>query len=139
MARAVVPLMQAAGRGAIVNLGSISSFLAQPEFVTYNASKAAIVSMTRCLALDMAPHGIRVNAVCPGTVWTPVVEQMARDEGLDNIDLTGSLGDIHDEVERRILAHLYPEYPSSRLLAKRLGVSHTTIANKLKRHGIAQE
>lgn len=63
----------------------------------------------------------------------------ARDEGLDNIDLTGSLGDIHDEVERRILAHLYPEYPSSRLLAKRLGVSHTTIANKLKRHGIAQE
>ncbi|HAA60053.1 MAG TPA: short-chain dehydrogenase [Planctomycetaceae bacterium] len=83
VSRAVVPLMQAAGRGAIVNLGSISSFLAQPEFVTYNASKAAIASMTRCLALDMAPHGIRVNAVCPGTVWTPVVERMARDEGLD--------------------------------------------------------
>ena len=83
VSRAVVPLMQAAGRGAIVNLGSISSFLAQPEFVTYNASKAAIASMTRCLALDMAPHGIRVNAVCPGTVWTPGVERMARDEGLD--------------------------------------------------------
>lgn len=83
VSRAVVPVMQAAGRGAIVNLGSISSFLAQPEFVTYNASKAAIASMTRCLALDMAPHGIRVNAVCPGTVWTPVVEKMASDEGLD--------------------------------------------------------
>jgi NAD(P)-dependent dehydrogenase (short-subunit alcohol dehydrogenase family) len=81
--RSVVPVMQAAGSGAIVNLGSISSFLAQPEFVTYNASKAAIASMTRCLALDMAPHGIRVNAVCPGTVWTPVVEQMAREQGLD--------------------------------------------------------
>ena len=83
VSRTVVPVMQAAGSGAIVNLGSISSFLAQPEFVTYNASKAAIVSMTRCLALDMAPHGIRVNAVCPGTVWTPVVEQMAREQGLD--------------------------------------------------------
>ena len=83
VSRTVVPVMQAAGSGAIVNLGSISSFLAQPEFVTYNASKAAIASMTRCLALDMAPHGIRVNAVCPGTVWTPVVEQMAREQGLD--------------------------------------------------------
>ncbi|MDP7275978.1 MAG: glucose 1-dehydrogenase [Planctomycetaceae bacterium] len=83
MARAVVPVMQDAGSGAIVNMGSISSFLAQPEFVTYNASKAAIAAMTRCLALDVAPHGIRVNAVCPGTVWTPVVEQMARDKGLD--------------------------------------------------------
>jgi dihydroanticapsin dehydrogenase len=83
VSRAVVPVMQAAGRGAIVNLGSVSSFLAQPEFVTYNASKAAIASITRCLALDMAPHGIRVNAVCPGTVWTPVVEQMALEQGLD--------------------------------------------------------
>jgi transcriptional regulator of aroF, aroG, tyrA and aromatic amino acid transport len=62
-----------------------------------------------------------------------------RDEGLDSIDLAGSLGDIHDEVERRVLARLYPEFPSSRLLAKRLGVSHTTIANKLKRHGIGSE
>jgi len=81
--RAVVPVMQEAGGGAIVNLGSISSFLAQPEFVTYNATKAAIVSMTRCLALDLASSGIRVNAVCPGTVWTPVVESMAREQGLD--------------------------------------------------------
>lgn len=81
--RAVVPVMQEAGGGAIVNLGSISSFLAQPEFVTYNATKAAIASMTRCLALDLAPSGIRVNAVCPGTVWTPVVESMAREQGLD--------------------------------------------------------
>jgi NAD(P)-dependent dehydrogenase (short-subunit alcohol dehydrogenase family) len=81
--RAVVPHLRKAGGGAIVNLGSISSFIAQPEFVTYNASKAAIASMTRCLALDLAPDNIRVNAVCPGTVWTRVVEEMARLEGLD--------------------------------------------------------
>ena len=83
VARTVVPVMQKNGGGAIVNLGSISSFLAQPEFVTYNTTKAAIASMTRCLALDLAPSGIRVNAVCPGTVWTPVVESMAREQGLD--------------------------------------------------------
>ncbi|MCA9114463.1 MAG: glucose 1-dehydrogenase [Planctomycetaceae bacterium] len=81
--RAVVPHLRRAGGGAIVNLGSISSFIAQPEFVTYNASKAAIASMTRCLALDLAPDNIRVNAVCPGTVWTRIVEDMARLEGLD--------------------------------------------------------
>jgi len=83
MSKHVVPFMQTQGSGAIVNLGSISSFIAQPEFVTYNASKAAIVAITRCMALDLADDGIRVNAVCPGTVWTPVVEQLCRQAGLD--------------------------------------------------------
>jgi dihydroanticapsin dehydrogenase len=58
------------GRGAIVNLGSISSFVAQPDFITYSATKAAIVQMTRNMALDLAPFNIRVNAVCPGTILT---------------------------------------------------------------------
>lgn len=62
--------MKSSGGGAIVNLGSISSFVAQPQFVTYSATKAAIVEMTRNLALDLAPHGIRVNCVCPGTILT---------------------------------------------------------------------
>ncbi|MDC8803985.1 sigma-54-dependent transcriptional regulator [Halomonas pacifica] len=60
-------------------------------------------------------------------------------QGLDGIDLEGPLTEILGEVERRVLAALYPQYPSSRQLGKRLGVSHTTIANKLKRHGIAGE
>uniref|UniRef100_UPI002AA2A485 TyrR/PhhR family helix-turn-helix DNA-binding protein n=1 Tax=Halorubrum lacusprofundi TaxID=2247 RepID=UPI002AA2A485 len=59
--------------------------------------------------------------------------------GLAGVDLDGSLGDILGEVEKRVLAALYPEHPSSRLLARRLGVSHTTIANKLKRHGIGDD
>ena len=79
----VVPEMKKAGGGAIVNLGSISSFIAQPQFVTYNASKAAVANMTRCMALDVADDNIRVNAVCPGTVWTQIVESRARDDGLD--------------------------------------------------------
>ncbi|MEX0726772.1 MAG: SDR family oxidoreductase [Planctomycetaceae bacterium] len=78
----VVPVMQSKKRGAIVNMGSISSFLAQPEFMTYNTTKAAMASMTRCLALDLAPFNIRVNAVCPGTIWTPIVEKMTREKHL---------------------------------------------------------
>src|SRR5690606_41438224 len=62
--------MKRRGGGAIVNLASISSFVAQPQFVTYSATKAAILQMTRNMALDLAPHGIRVNCVCPGTILT---------------------------------------------------------------------
>jgi NAD(P)-dependent dehydrogenase (short-subunit alcohol dehydrogenase family) len=83
VAKHVVPEMRNVGGGAIVNLGSISSFIAQPHFVTYNASKAAIANMTRCMALDLAPDNIRVNAVCPGTVWTQIVERLTRERGLD--------------------------------------------------------
>jgi NAD(P)-dependent dehydrogenase (short-subunit alcohol dehydrogenase family) len=55
--------------GAIVNLASISSFIAQPQFITYSATKAAMLQMTRNMAIDLAPK-IRVNAVCPGTILT---------------------------------------------------------------------
>jgi NAD(P)-dependent dehydrogenase (short-subunit alcohol dehydrogenase family) len=82
-AKHVVPEMRKTGGGAIVNLGSISSFIAQPQFVTYNATKAAIANMTRCMALDLAPDRIRVNAVCPGTVWTQIVERLTREAGMD--------------------------------------------------------
>lgn len=57
-------------KGAIVNLSSISAFIAQPNFVTYSVTKAAILQMTRNLALDLAPWGIRVNCVCPATILT---------------------------------------------------------------------
>jgi dihydroanticapsin dehydrogenase len=62
--------MKARGGGAIVNLASISSFVAQPGFITYSATKAALVQMTRNMALDLAPFGIRANCVCPGTILT---------------------------------------------------------------------
>ncbi len=83
VAKHVVPEMRKVGGGAIVNLSSISSFIAQPNFVTYNATKAAVASMTRCMALDLAPDNIRVNAVAPGTVWTQIVERLSRERGLD--------------------------------------------------------
>lgn len=57
-------------RSAIVNIASISGFIAQPEYLTYNTTKAAVVNMARCLAMDLAKYNIRVNNVCPGTIWT---------------------------------------------------------------------
>jgi NAD(P)-dependent dehydrogenase (short-subunit alcohol dehydrogenase family) len=67
--------MKRAGRGAIVNLGSISSFIAQPEFVAYSATKAAVLQMTRNMAMDLAQSNIRVNCVCPGTIVTQATER----------------------------------------------------------------
>jgi dihydroanticapsin dehydrogenase len=83
MAKHVVPHLRKAGGGSIVNLGSISSFIAQPQFVTYNTTKTAILGMTRCLALDLARDNIRVNAVCPGAVWTPIVMDLTARDGMD--------------------------------------------------------
>jgi len=83
VAKHVVPEIRKAGGGAIVNIASISSFIAQPDFVTYNSSKAAVATMTRCMALDLAKDKIRVNAVCPGTVWTQIVRRLTRERGMD--------------------------------------------------------
>jgi NAD(P)-dependent dehydrogenase (short-subunit alcohol dehydrogenase family) len=57
--------------GAIVNLGSISSWIAEPDCFTYSATKAAILQITRNMAMDLAQYRIRVNCVCPGTILTP--------------------------------------------------------------------
>jgi NAD(P)-dependent dehydrogenase (short-subunit alcohol dehydrogenase family) len=71
--------MKQVGGGAIVNLGSISSFVAQPSFITYSSTKGAILQMTRNMAMDLAPYNIRVNCVCPGTILTRASEEhMAR-------------------------------------------------------------
>lgn len=76
MASAVIPLLREAGGGAIVNIASISGYVAQPNRWTYNATKGAILSLTRCQALDLAPDNIRVNSVSPGTIWTPELDRM---------------------------------------------------------------
>jgi dihydroanticapsin dehydrogenase len=100
VAKHVVPAIRKAGGGAIVNLGSISSFIAQPNFVTYNTTKAAIIGMTRCMAMDLAPDNIRVNAVCPGVVWTQIVEKQAIAMGLDRAG-----ADVHPQWAGAQLIH----------------------------------
>jgi NAD(P)-dependent dehydrogenase (short-subunit alcohol dehydrogenase family) len=74
--------MKKRGSGAIVNLGSMSSFIAQPHFVTYSATKAAMVQMTRNMAMDLAPFNIRVNCVCPGTIITQATERHRAQVGI---------------------------------------------------------
>lgn len=66
-----VTQINAGSRGNIVNILSISSFIAQPEFIPYNMSKGAGMQLMRCSAKDLAPKKIRVNALCPGTTETP--------------------------------------------------------------------
>jgi dihydroanticapsin dehydrogenase len=83
------------GRGAIVNLGSISSFAAQPQFVAYSASKAAIVQMTRNMAMDLAPHNIRVNCVCPGTIITQATENHRKKLGISLEEFIAETGPLH--------------------------------------------
>jgi D-xylose 1-dehydrogenase len=70
-AQAVIPAMRAAGRGAIVNLGSISWHLGLNDLTLYQTCKAAIEGMTRSLARDLGPDGVRVTCVIPGNVRTP--------------------------------------------------------------------
>jgi NAD(P)-dependent dehydrogenase (short-subunit alcohol dehydrogenase family) len=69
VAKFAIPHMKGKG-GSIVNVASMSGLIGQAEFATYNASKGAVITMTKCMALDLAPHKIRVNSVCPGCILT---------------------------------------------------------------------
>ena len=79
-----IPALKARGGGAIVNVGSVSGSVAQRRMATYNTSKAAIDNMTRCMALDLAPFNIRVNAVSPGCILTSASEREWRKLGVSN-------------------------------------------------------
>ncbi|MDB6094354.1 MAG: NAD(P)-dependent dehydrogenase, short-chain alcohol dehydrogenase family [Verrucomicrobia bacterium] len=69
--------MKRNGGGAIVNVSSISSWVAQPNRWTYNTAKGAVTQLTRCAALDLAPFNVRVNSVSPGWIWTREVDKAA--------------------------------------------------------------
>jgi len=77
MARAVRPHMIAVGAGAIVNITSISAKVAQTGRWLYPVSKAALVQLTRNMAMDLAPDGIRVNSVSPGWTWSKVMDELS--------------------------------------------------------------
>lgn len=81
--RELLPTFRAAGSGVVVNIASVSSFIAQPEFVPYNSSKGAVAQLTRCLAMDLAPDNIRVNGICPGSIKTRATDKHIDSLGLD--------------------------------------------------------
>jgi 2-hydroxycyclohexanecarboxyl-CoA dehydrogenase len=71
LAREALPDLRASGRGSIVNVSSTHAFNPRAGMGQYDVTKAGIVSLTRTLAIEEAPHGVRVNAVCPGATFTP--------------------------------------------------------------------
>ena len=75
MVKHSLPFLKTSKAPAIVNIASVSGFIAQPAFVPYNASKGAVLQLTRCLAMDLAEFNIRVNSVCPGAIFTPASER----------------------------------------------------------------
>lgn len=86
-ARAVLPHMINSGGGAVVIMSSITGNLtSDPGEVSYALSKSALIGFTKALAVEMAPHNIRVNAICPGFVATPMADQVAKQTNPDDPD-----------------------------------------------------
>ena len=76
-ARAAIPFLQAAGGGTIVNVSSVQALASQQNVLAYTVSKHGLLGLTRSIAMDFAKENIRENAVCPGTVDTPMLKWAA--------------------------------------------------------------
>jgi NAD(P)-dependent dehydrogenase (short-subunit alcohol dehydrogenase family) len=105
MSRAVVPVMIEQKSGSIVNMSSAIATTGLARRVSYAASKGAVLALTKSMQVDLAPHGVRVNALMPGTIMTPFVERYLSEsyadpeEGRRSIrsrQLSGDLGTPED-------------------------------------------
>lgn len=81
--RFAIPLMKRGGGGAIVNTASISGMAGDYGFAAYNAAKAGVINYTRAMAVDHGKDNIRVNALCPGLIDTPITAGLKAVQGLD--------------------------------------------------------
>lgn len=95
--RLVLPPMIAAGAGSIVNTASMAGLLGLPGTVAYNATKAGVISMTKTAAAEAGPHGVRVNAICPGLIETRMIESLIDEFNPDDA-----------EAQRRQMTGLVP-------------------------------
>ena len=105
----------AASKGAILNTASMVGLLGQADHAAYVASKGALISLTKAMAIDYAGYSIRVNAICPAAVWTPMLERWCAEQqdpaatrhGLDDIHLLGFCprGDVIADVAVFLLSH----------------------------------
>ena len=86
-----LPLMRKAGGGSIINFGSYDGFIADPSLAAYCATKGAVEQLTKALAVELAPRGVRVNCIAPGAVLTPM-----------NAGLRAANPNLHAELSAKI-------------------------------------
>ena len=89
-----LPLVRKSNAASIINFGSYDGYIADPELAAYCATKGAVHALTRAMACDHGPEGIRVNAVCPGYVNTPMLQSFFGDSG-DIESLKQAVRDVH--------------------------------------------
>lgn len=97
--RAVLPDMIELGGGSIINQSSVGGLVGVGGIASYAAAKAGVIGLTRQMAVDYGPHNIRVNAICPGTVPTPLVRQ-TYEEGGGFASTMGGRADFDDIMEK---------------------------------------
>lgn len=93
MCKLVIPLMAAHGGGSVINTGSGWGLKGGANAVSYCASKGAVVNLTRALAIDHGPQGVRVNSVNPGDIDTPMLREEARQLGEDELAFLAEAAD----------------------------------------------
>ena len=89
-----LPLLRKGGAVSIINFGSYDGFIADPSLAVYCATKGAVHALTRAMACDHGPEGIRVNAVCAGYVNTPMLQSFFGESG-DIESLKQAVRDVH--------------------------------------------
>lgn len=94
-----LPALVASGGGAIVNCASVAGIRAAPTVSAYTAAKHGVVGLTRVAAREYAPHGVRVNALCPGTVDTPMFRAAMSEETIQRLVLANPSGRVADARE----------------------------------------
>ena len=99
MCRAALSLLRKSGGASIINFGSYDGFIADPKLAAYSATKGAVHALTRAMACDHGPEGIRVNAICPGYVETPMLKRF-----FGGHDIAGAMREAAEDIHpvRRI-------------------------------------
>ena len=94
VSKMALPLMRKTGAGSIINFGSYDGFIADPHLAAYCATKGAVHALTRAMACDHGPENIRVNAICPGYIDTPMLQSFFGDSG-DIESVKTAVRDVH--------------------------------------------
>jgi NAD(P)-dependent dehydrogenase (short-subunit alcohol dehydrogenase family) len=97
VSRVAVQQMMRQGSGAIVNAASVAALRGSPMSAAYNASKGAVLLLTKCMALDFGRYGIRVNCICPGVIDTRMADELLSYRSLGDDDRRQALLETYEE------------------------------------------